>query len=90
MVPVSKSWKICNFNNTCGHKHDGSLTYQKSAQNLEAYRKIVHITVIFNNFQSCKPLILAKISGVERNLKLICNSSWLAHIPKISPISESI
>ena len=38
--PVSKSWKICNFNDTCGHKHDGSLTYQKSAQNLEAYKKM--------------------------------------------------
>ena len=51
------------------------LHIKKSSQNLKAYRKKVRLTVIFNNFQSCEPLILAKISGAERNLNLICNSS---------------
>ena len=60
---------MCNFNNTCGHKHDGSLTYQESAQNLEAYRKLVCITVIFNNFQCYKPIILAKISSLHQKVE---------------------
>ena len=46
MAP-SKKLKICNFNNTCGHKLDGCLTYKKSAQNLKAYRNKVCITVVF-------------------------------------------
>ena len=87
MAPSQKVEKICNFNNTYGHKHDDSLTYQNSAENLEAYRKKVHTTVIFNNLQSCKSLILAKISGAEQNLNLISNSSWLTHMQKIIPIS---
>ena len=37
--PRLQKLKNLQFHNTCGHKHDGSLTYQKSAQNLEAYRK---------------------------------------------------
>ena len=43
--PRLKKLKICNFNNTCGHKLDGRLTYQNSSQNLEAYRKKICITV---------------------------------------------
>lgn len=31
--------KNCNFNYSCGHKHDGSLTYENSTQKLKAYRK---------------------------------------------------
>ena len=34
--------------------------------------------------------ISIKISRAEQNLNLICNTSWLTHIPKISPISEGV
>ena len=79
---------MCNFNNTCGHKHDGCLAYQKSAQNLDAYRQRVRIFSTI--YQSPKTVILAKISVAERNFNLICNSSLLTHMPKIIQISEGV
>ena len=80
MDPSQKVEKICNFNNTCGHKHDGSLTYKRLAQYLKVFRQKFCIAVIFNNLSKSKARYFAK--KLERNLNLICNSSWLTHIPK--------
>ena len=53
-------------------------------------KKKVVTTKYLTKFQSPRAITRPKITGPERNVNLICNSSLYTHIPKIKSISPNI